>query len=549
MKPRVLVIGLDCGSFRFINPHRGQGWLPNLGRLMRQGATRVLKSTVPPISPPAWATFLTGKNPGQHGIFHFADVDVRDYAFVGNHLVNSSLFSGQTFVDFIGRRGLTTGMVKIPFTYPPWKVKGFMVAGEPSPNWKKAHTYPPELSESIGRGNIGTSIDFIRYGTKDLLRHLRFDCAARTEIACNMLERGDCDLFVVVHNITDAAAHRFWKFTDPSCPNYRESFDRYKDIIRDVYVLADRSIEQILEKTDEGTTVFVMSDHGASRKPIRFFRPNAWLRDMGYLRTRQKMASAKYTGSILRTMKLLRPPVARQVVRHQLRRRFPKRFAAFQMCPVDVEWSHTKAYAINLHARCDGIALNLRGRQPGGIVEPGSVAERLCDEIRSGLLELKDPRTGDGVVERVCRRDEVFQGDFAEKMPELIVHYRPDYRGGPSTASPLFSDVPANDFEFQSGDHDEDGIFIAAGPHIRRGVELGPAKIQDMAPTILYAMGLPVPRDMDGQVMLDIFEQRFVAEHAVEKASCKPHMGAELRELSEDESDDIKRQLQGLGYM
>lgn len=549
MKPKVLVIGLDCGTFNFVKRYAEEGSLPNLRRVMGEGVTCILKSTIPPISPPAWATFLTGKNPGRHGIFHFVEMNVNDYGFISNRLINSSLFSGQTFIDFISNQNLKVGIVKIPFTYPPWKVNGFMIAGEPSPDWRKAHTYPPELSEKIGRVNMGSSIDFIRYDTEALLRHLRFDCDVRTIIACEMLEKGTYDFFMLVHNITDAAAHRFWKFTDSTCPNYKKHFSRYKNIIRDIYIEADKSIERILTKVDQDTTVFFMSDHGAARKPIYFFHPNAWLKEMGYLHCKDRRSSAQRVRSLLTIIKNFLPSVLRQLIMHVLQMYVLKKLSAFQTRAANFDWSETRAYAVNLYTTYDGIALNLKGRQPNGIVEPGTEAERLCNEIQLAIADIRDPRNGEKIIEKIYRREEVFKGCFTDRMPELILQYNHNYRGGKDTESPLVTDVPPADFDFQSGDHDENGIFIACGNNIKKGIELAPAKIQDMAPTILYAMGLPVPDDMDGRVLLDIFEQEFAIKHPIKRVSSQQRKATDSYELSEDESDEMKEQLRGLGYM
>jgi predicted AlkP superfamily phosphohydrolase/phosphomutase len=205
---------------------------------------------------------------------------------------------------------------------------------------------------------------------------------------------------------------------------------------------------------------------------------------------------------------------------------------------------------VNLYTTIDGIALNLKGRQLYGTVSPGSEAERLCEEIREKLLNLKDIRNGKMVVKNVYRREDVFFGDFASKMPELIIEYDPDYRSGRNTVPPLFSDVPASDFDFQSGDHDENGIFIAWGQHINSSAELSPAKIQDMAPTILYTMGCPVPADMDGDVLLDIFDEDFVKAHTLSGEESAPGIrnNAEA-ELTEAEAYEMKQQLKALGYL
>ncbi|MFX0199685.1 MAG: alkaline phosphatase family protein, partial [Candidatus Hodarchaeota archaeon] len=399
MKPKIMVIGLDCATFDLIKPYVEQGWLPNLQRLMGEGVYRVLKSTVPPISPAAWTSFLTGKNPGRHGVFQFVDMDVRNYGFRSNRLINSSSFAGRTFIDHISNASLKVGTVKIPFTYPPWKVNGFMVSGEPSPEWKKAHTYPPALSAKIGRVNLGSSLDFMRYDTEDLLKHLSFDCDVRTRIACQMMEKDTYDFFMIVHNITDGATHKFWKFTDPMCPNYNKQFIKYGNIIRDIYHEADQSVGSILEKTDKDTIVLLMSDHGASRKPIHLFNINAWLKELGYLHLKDYKSSANFLYHTLKRIKDYLPPKLRSILVHSIQMHLLNRLPTFQPGIANFAWDKTKAYALELYPRYGAIALNLKDRQPNGTVNPGSEAEHLCHEIESALLELSDDRNGKKVIE------------------------------------------------------------------------------------------------------------------------------------------------------
>lgn len=549
MSQKVVVLGLDGGTFRLIKPFVRQGVMPNIGKLLSKGTHRILRSTIPPVSPPAWSTFLTGTNPGGHGIFQFVEMDVKDYSFSRNRLINSTLYSGKTFIDFISKSGLKVGVVKIPFTYPPWPVNGVMIAGEPSPDWEKAHTYPPELAETLGRVNQGSAADFLRYNTEELLDHLKFDCRIRTQLTLDLMKKDEYDFFMMVHNITDAAIHRFWKFTDDTCPNYKPAFEKHKDVIKEVYKAADESVGKILDSIDEETTVLMMSDHGAARKPIYFFHINAWLKEGGYLKVNESHSPVQYLFSLMAWLKGKTPPLLRQLVMRILKSYFQNRLSQFQTRAANLKWEETKAYAVNLYSCIDGIAVNMKGRQEQGVVESGEETEKICRRIETALADIRDPFTGAKIIRRIYRRHEVFQGGFAEKMPELIVEYNLDYRSGKQTGLPLVTKVPKTDFDFQSGDHDPDGIFIAAGPNINSGEELPPAPIQDMAPTILHLMGLPVPENMDGSVMTDIFNKAFAEQNTVSKVSDKDFVSGEVMTLSQEDEEEMKKQLEGLGYM
>ena len=549
MKPKVIVIGLDCGTFKFIKPFAKLGYLPNFSKIMANGVSRILKSTTPPVSPPAWTTFLTGKNPGKHGIFQFVNMDIRDYSFTSNRLINSTIFSGNTFIDLIGDNGLKVGVVKVPFTYPPWEVNGFMIAGEPSPDWTKAHTYPSSLSNELGRMNLGSSSDFMLYDVDKLLEHLKFDCEVRTRITCEMLDKQESDFFMVVYTATDAAVHRLWKYTDPQCPTYVEKFRKYQNVIRDVYVMVDQCINQVLQKIDNKTTVFFMSDHGATRNPLFYFHINAWLRNLGYLSCNEKSAYHQTVRTKLIKIKNIMPSRLRHLFMSAIKEKYLKSLSDIETTFSSFRWPETRAYGVSIFPTIDGIVLNLKGRQPEGIVEPGNDAECILDEIQEKLSNIRDPQSGEFIVEEIVRRENVYHGEYAEKMPDLIIKYKPEFSGGRGTGEKYLSNVPDANFEFQSGSHDENGIFMAYGPFIKKGAEMDFCHIQDMAPTILYGLGLPIPSDMDGQVILDIFKETFTSKNPIKINEKVKHTNTNYYELNDVEQNEMKKQLKGLGYL
>ena len=162
---------------------------------------------------------------------------------------------------------------------------------------------------------------------------------------------------------------------------------------------------------------------------------------------------------------------------------------------------------------------------------------------------MKDPRSGRKIIDEVIFREEIYHGEYAKKMPDLIVKYNLKFTGGRDIQAPYLTDVPSKNFEYQSGNHDENGIFIAYGPAIKKGVELSNCNIQDMAPTILfYAMGLSIPGDMDGRVMLDIFQDAFVDSNPVQAKTVGMREMTRNYDMTEKEHDEMIKQLKGLGY-
>jgi predicted AlkP superfamily phosphohydrolase/phosphomutase len=548
-----LVIGLDGGSPDLIRRWADEGKLPNLARLIEEGTFGHLRSTYPPISAAAWVTFLTGQEPGQHGIFDFRNYDPTRYTCTDEAIVNSTAFAGRTMLDVAGSYGRRVGAVTVPITYPTWPVNGAMVAGYPTPDAKRAFTYPPELGDRLG--SLTEDSAFFRSRAPDeVARELIRLVRDRAEAARWMLENDAYDLFVVVFGATDRAQHDFWRHFDPGFPTHDPAeADRFGSVILEVYQEADRAVGRLLEAVPEETTVLVMSDHGAGPRATRYFHLNAWLTQEGLLQMRGGGGSPlRWTRPLYRAFK------ARFPYQEQVYRRLPavlKRWASrvdsdAELGIGDVDWGRTVAYRFPMYPPVEGIVVNLRGRQPEGIVEPGAGYERLRDEIIDRLQGLTDPETGEPVVEAAFRREDLYRGDHLERVPDIVVVMSEGYEGGSALSGPFVTSIPEDDLRRLSGAHRMDGVLIAHGPAIRRGEGDGGARIVDLAPTILYALGVPVPSRMDGRVLVDLFEPGYVADHPVERVAWRGE-GVEVEEsgLSEEEESVIREKLRRLGYI
>ena len=129
-KNKLLVIGIDGGTFDIILPMIHAGRLPNLGRLLSNGAYGTLLSTIPPVTAPAWSSFVMGSNPGQHGVFYFFRKEGKsDGAKSERVLMNLRNIEGIPFWRVLNRYGNKAGLINIPLTYPPDNVDGFMISG------------------------------------------------------------------------------------------------------------------------------------------------------------------------------------------------------------------------------------------------------------------------------------------------------------------------------------------------------------------------------------------------------------------------------------
>ncbi len=512
MPIRVAIIGIDAATFDVILPLVKRGCLPNLGSIMEKGAWGPLRSTYPPISVPAWVSCITGKGPGQHGLLDFRHYDNKSYSGGRGGLVNSSDFAGTTIFDILSRAGKRVGVFRVPITYPPWPVNGFMVSGQPTPDRRKAYTYPESLADEVGDLHREANLKQFQYFEDDVyLDNILWDTNRHFDAAIDLLRRksGDIDLFMMVLNCIDAVQHRFWKFRDTDYPFFIPVKDqKYKEAVDDLYRKVDEGIGKVLESLPDDVMVLVVSDHGTRLRPYRTAQLNRWLMSKGFLKIKCETK------------------------------------------PEVIDWSKTVACRFPMYPPVDGISINLKGRQPEGNVESGGEYESIRSEILSAVGDIKDPQTGCKIVQKAWRREELYHGSCVDRIPDIVVLLDPGYEAGSSLSGPPVTFKRPEDYKVWNGFHSMDGILIATGPGIRRNEDMKGANIVDVTPTVLYALGLPVMDDMDGRVLNGLFMDSYLTENPVvytKSGEIASIQGKYI--LSEDEETQMKEKLRVLGYI
>jgi predicted AlkP superfamily phosphohydrolase/phosphomutase len=540
---RVYVIGFDGATWRFIRPLVEQGQLPHFQRLMEQGSSGELTSTIPFQSAAAWVTFLTGQNSGKHGVYMFQDYDATSYSYVGR-TANSRYFAGQTIFDLVGQLGGRVTAIRVPMTYPAWPIQGLLVSGFPTPGDTPDSFFPPELREELGATAQPEGSDFRELATEEQVATLEAQMERLSDLVSRLLER-EHDLFMVVHRISDEVHHFFMGFVDERTPAYDPAkAAKYGHLVDHFYRKMDQTLGETLERLSPDDTVFVLSDHGGNITPPRQLNLNVWLARQGLLVPKQAAKSLKARLYAL-NQKVLPAPV-----RSALRSRAPKSLRGelrqtWQGLQ-QIDFGQTQAYHFPM--KCPplaGVVINLKGRQAQGTVDPRDY-ETLRERIMRDLLEVRDPRTGEKVVASIFKREEIYEGPYVERAPDIVVWCHEMYKEGPLAAGPLIGEVPYDELLQVPGSHDEKGIFLAMGPGIEKGKILEGARLVDVPPTVLHAMELPVPSDMDGQVLAEIFTER---ERAVESVDLVLSRQSAENYLSADEEQQIKEKLKGWGYL
>jgi predicted AlkP superfamily phosphohydrolase/phosphomutase len=569
---RLLMIGWDGATFDLIHPWVTQGKLPTIARLMETGVHGPLRSTIPPWTFPAWTSFMTGKNPGKHGIFDFFRTRPGTYNL---EFVNGGHRRGMTFWKILSDAGRSVVSISLPCTFPPEPVNGEMISGFDFPgegpgSYVDARGMHPqglyeELSRNVGRHPIDAPIiKEINRGRFDLvLERVLQTIRQKAATAKYLLSHRSWDCFMILFGESDGAGHQFWKYCDPSSPLFVDHPAGLRDSILRVYQELDRQAAELLVLAPADTITLMMSDHGFGGVSDWVIYPNCWLRERGFLRLRgQTQHRSPRLRESIKLWSVANLPAWLQRALYRFGGRILGRFEAGVRYGM-IDWTSTEAY-FDENPYFPVLRVNLKGRQPSGIVEPGRQYEEVRDRLIRKLEAWRHPETGTPIVEKAYRREEIYSGpclgEAADVIPKWALHQGYSYAFKMSSKSPDLAWIEQVDpqrpehlqfFTSKSGTHRDDGIFLAQGPMIRSGITVEGARIIDLAPTILHLSGVPVPDDMDGRVLDQIFESTYAQQLLIRRASGQgpaTEVDADSGYSLED-VETISERLKALGYM
>ncbi len=551
----ILVIGLDGATFSLLGPWLERGDLPFLSRLYHEGVWGSLRSTIPPLSPEAWSTFMTGKHPGHHGIMGFVSPQTNRHELRFNC---GAQIRAHTLWQILSAAGKRVGVIAVPMTFPPTPVNGYLVSGLETPAARSSFTYPTELAGELRRAIGGFDLhgDFVdQTDPSAYLDRLLGMLDNHLRAARYLLRRYPTDLSVFVLGATDRVQHCFWRYADSSHPGFDPTASpELAAAIKHAYQRLDAGLETIVAQLPEPRTVIIMSDHGFGpcHKQVHLDR---WLQQEGYLvcsSSRQlpaNMLARLWTAASKRL-----PRSVKDLLKHSLPS-LRRQLASYLMFN-RVDWANTTAFAIS--SQHGYIYLNRHDRFTEGAVAPDEV-DGICTELSARLRSFLDPDTGESVVDRVVRTQDLYPGPATADLPDLIVLWRDGYiareqagrtpRDAPSSEHPVLIEPVGESFSDWSGSHRMDGIFLAQGPTLTCPGRVREARLIDLAPTLLYLLDQPIPRDMQGRVLDEIIHPQYLASHPIQRTPGS-HPTAPQPEfaLSSSENKELAERLRELGY-
>jgi predicted AlkP superfamily phosphohydrolase/phosphomutase len=537
----VLVLGLDGATFDVIDPLIAAGRLPNLAAWRRDGVALPLASTVPPMSFPAWSTFLTGLGPGEHGLFDFTQKVAGEYRI---RFVNATDRRGSSIFRRASRAGRRALALGIPATFPPEPLSGLLVSGFDAPvstgtdarSASDAALYTevadragPWMRPDLDEGARAEGWHERAVGR--LLERIDRKTAFALEALAGLRARADGarpDLVAIVFAESDTVAHHFWRDHDPRSPRHdpTASAER-RGAVAAVYERLDAACGEIRAAFGEDAPCVVLSDHGSGGASRRVVHLNRRLAECGLLRRTSGHGLDRLARSTRDlALRALPPRAAERLFRRArgaaARVESAARFGGF-------DWGATAAFSEEANTQ-PGVWINLRGREAAGRVDPADY-EKVRRDVIDAVLDWKLPG-GAPVVERARRREEVYDGPCVERAPDVVIELALDGGYGLSLVPTPWSEPRAGsvrtlrDDELaggrgrgMNGTHRPAGVWIATGAAADWLDPSSGPSLDVVAPALARALGLPDQREDDGGDMDAIPRSVYTAEEEARVAA------------------------------
>lgn len=456
-KRRLLVLGLDAVPPEFLFD-RFLPEMPNLRRLFEAGVHAPLRSTDPPITVPAWPVMFTGMDPGSIGFYGFRHR--LKHSYTQTYVPSSTLLPVPTLWTLLSGRGRRVAVIGMPPGYPTPAVNGVYISDFLTPSGRTDYIHPPELRAPLEarHGPYTFDVTFRADERVQLYRSIVEMTRQRWAIAEELLAREPWDVFAIHEIGTDRLHHAYWKYFDRSHPGYVPG-NPFEHVAQEYYRLLDAAIGRLLARAGDDTLVLVASDHG-SMPMDGCFCVNQWLEREGYL--------------------VLKHPVA----------------PGTPLEKAEVDWARTRVWGSGgYYAR---IFFNVKGREPMGVVPPSDVPA-LRKEVVDRLGRLTRP-DGSPMPVEVLDPTRIYRETRGDP-PDLMVYFDAlKWRSAGTMGYPSMY-LKENDTGPDDAVHGFEGVYLLYDPRVRDGRGLPTQRILDVLPTLLSALGEPVPAHVQGRAV------------------------------------------------
>ncbi len=522
---RLLVVGLDGATFSLLDGWMTAGLMPNLRRLSTEGTRATLQSVAPLSRVAAWASFATGVPPGEHGLFGIFQQPRR----AAPHGASGQGTTVPPVWELLTEAGLRVGLVNLPTGHLIPETAAFTIANQPAPSAGASLTRPGDLLMQL-RSELGDSAvkpPELSLGDPESVRRFLADLARTTcqhaRCACHFMQTHEWDCCLVVLSAIDLLQQWLWDVlakgfpSEVGAPQNSELREQVEALLLDL----DHCFGDLLDACTADTDVLVVSAYGYG--PVHWqFRVNYWLAALGLLAPAQPSPLARLLAPLTRFSCVGGP--------------------AASPSHLGIDWHQTQAYACADSYL--GIRVNLRGREPLGVVSPGAEYERVRARIQEEIQKLRHPDSGEPLVAAVLRREEAFAGHASADAPDVYA-----VLSDGAVASDLRLDGPLfarTELRTRMGNPCPDGVFIARGPHFRPAQTLSDISLTDVLPVILRLLAVPVPSHVRGRLPVGLLTAEAEATPPRPPRAGRSDGG---NPYTDEESRQVEERLRGLGYL
>ncbi|MFO8015866.1 MAG: alkaline phosphatase family protein [Candidatus Woesearchaeota archaeon] len=502
---KILIIGIDGGTWKILKPLMQKGMMPSLKKLYEGGARGTLESTIPPITPVAWTSFMTGCNPDKHGILNFMN-----YYKNNNHfdLVNARRNKAKTIWEILSDNDYRSISINVPMTYPPKKIRGnITLSGLMTPSSKSDYCNDESVKQEIERKFGGYPVwqSRGREKMKDLsyhTDHLLGIAEKRLKIALHLMKNYQWDVMMYHFQETDFLQHFFYDRIIPSInKSSKKPASSEEKKLHEFYSRIDSHISKLIKQCSESTDIFVISDHGFEEDETNFYS-NTWLYQKGCI-SLKKSPKAGFMQMLLE--------LVRKIDRWELRTKILKKKS-----------SKVMKFFYDSFLDLENSAAFAQGNGPFTYLYIMKKGNKIAKELSNVKFK------GKKVFSACYSKKHLYSNPHSEFLPDYVLTTNRGFSCLDGFGKKkLFGDPKER---CHTGQHDSDGIFIINGKDVRRGGFK--AKITDIIPTLLYRMGVPC-QNLDGDTRKDMFYggQKSIKPHHHKKESARIKRAVEDLEL------------------
>lgn len=516
MPAGLLVIGFDATSSELVSRLVAEGKLPTVARLRHQGLTGTVESVDGFYVGSTWPSFSTGLNPAGHGFYRLVQLRTGTYGFF-HPLEGQDGLGGTPFWRLASDAGRRVALLDVPLAQPEPDINGVFVSAWGAHNTVFGlQTSPPEMAahitDSVGPYPAPPNCDLHgldSQGFEEFIDRLEMAIDKKATLTGDVLGREDWDLMMAVFTESHCVGHQCWHIHDPSHPNHDPDLRaKLGDPLETIYRSLDSALARILEQAGD-TRVLLFAAHGMSTFRGADFLISEILVRLGAADRPREVRPPTWTGRARLTLSRARMALP-EPVRGMIRRVRYGDSPPVRMPRLRFDLKTSKCFPVANARSISGIRLNLLGREPTGVLEPGEEADAFCDSLTSDLMEIIDHRSGEQLVAGVRRTAAMYQGQRLDALPDLLVEWNPAvptgttaYGGAGATisaASDKIGTVQGTNEYVRTGDHSRNGWFALAGPGIRPGQVDAPVSVMDFHPTLCRLLGLDEP-ETDGMAI------------------------------------------------